>query len=60
MGCLPPQIGREILRGDWEGAVRTILSPRKTDPDFLRSALSDFLEGRITAKECAARVRGSK
>lgn len=54
------QIGRDILSGDWGGAVTKILGVRDNDPPFLRSALSDFLRGKITPKECAARVRGSK
>lgn len=54
------QIGRDILSGDWEAAVKKVLRPRDNDPPFLKSALSEFLEGKITPKECAARVRGSK
>lgn len=54
------QIGRDVLAGDWEAAVAKILGPRDGDPPFLRSALSDLLEGKISPKECAVRVKGSK
>ncbi|CAM9503668.1 unnamed protein product [Ectocarpus sp. 4 AP-2014] len=53
-----PTIGRHVLAGDWEAAVKKILQPRDNDPPFLHSALAEFLEGKITAKDCAARVRG--
>ncbi|CAM9207029.1 unnamed protein product [Scytosiphon promiscuus] len=56
---LPFEIGRDVLSGDWGAAVKKILRPRDNDPPFLKAALSEFLEGRITPKECAARVRGS-
>ncbi|CBN73915.1 conserved unknown protein [Ectocarpus siliculosus] len=55
---LPYQIGRHVLAGDWEAAVKKILQPRDNDPPFLHSALAEFFEGKITAKDCAARVRG--
>ncbi|CAM9776856.1 unnamed protein product, partial [Ectocarpus sp. 13 AM-2016] len=55
---LPYQIGRHVLAGDWEAAAKKILHPRDNDPPFLHSALAEFLEGKITAKDCAARVRG--
>ncbi|CAM9613535.1 unnamed protein product, partial [Ectocarpus sp. 12 AP-2014] len=53
-----PTIGRHVLAGDWETAVKKILQPRDNDPPFLHSALAELLEGKITARDCAARVRG--
>ncbi|CAM9172048.1 unnamed protein product [Ectocarpus fasciculatus] len=52
------RIGRDVLAGDWEAAVKKILQPRDNDPPFLHSALAEFLEGKITPKDCAARVKG--
>lgn len=58
--CRGLQIGRDVLAGDWEAAVAKILQPRDSDPPFLSSALCDLLEGKITPKDCMARVKGSK
>ncbi|CAB1097592.1 unnamed protein product [Ectocarpus sp. CCAP 1310/34] len=52
------QLHSHVLAGDWEAAVKTILQPRDNDPPFLHSALAELLEGKITARDCAARVRG--
>eukprot|EP00752_Nemacystus_decipiens_P009680 g8649.t1 len=56
---LPYQVGRDILAGDWEAAVANVLRPRVNDPPSLRSSLSDLLDGTISPKECAVRVKGS-
>eukprot|EP00904_Undaria_pinnatifida_P002812 jgi/Undpi1/12531/HiC_scaffold_6.g02200.m1 len=56
---LPYQIGRDLLSGDWEAAVRKVLQPRGSDPPFLHSALSELLQGKISPKKCTARVKGN-
>ncbi|CAM9111476.1 unnamed protein product, partial [Laminaria digitata] len=56
---LPYQIGRDLLSGDWEAAVRKVLRPRDSDPPFLHSALSALLQGKISPKKCTARVKGN-